>query len=279
MHKFIKYTVNGVISLSLFLVPFFVGVITFSFDVSTMLTVVSLFFVILIGFFIAATTSNYLRMQTLIADLNAALIGVFENAQKISVAGSKKVADAVDQYMISSLDYQYLESYKKDDLKEIVDAVHLIKPKTTVGHNLYPYLIEGKNALYRIHQELSLASQAVVSRNHWFILLTLSLVIAFLLLGFRDGSLLVHAISGLVLVSIYQTLFLLYEIDRNALLANKLVYVNPQQVFFAIGKLPYYPGGEIKRKWANPNEKKYRVGIYIDYPNSFAKKIKVITRK
>ncbi len=279
MHKHLKIFLNVVLGLLLFVSPFFVELFDFTFDVATILTVVALFFVILIGFFIGTTTSNYLRMQTLIAELNATLMAVYETAKQISRAGAKKVANAIDAFMIASLDYQFLEYYGKDDLKDIISAMDLLKPKTDVAKNLHPYLVNEKKSLYQTHQELSLTAKPVVSGTHWFILIVLSLIIAMLLFELRDGSVLMNVLAGAVLVAIYQTLFLLSEIDRNALLAGKLVYTNPQQVFFAIGKLPYYPGGEIKKKWARPDDGDYRVGIYTDYPNSFAKKIKVIKNR
>jgi hypothetical protein len=54
-----------------------------------------------------------------------------------------------------------------------------------------------------------------------------------------------------------------------------LAYENSQQVFSAIGKPKYYPAAAIKTGRVKPVGK-FRIGVYVNYPESMDKKIKII---
>lgn len=62
------------ICLLLLLIAFNIPLFKLNFDVASILTVISFLFAILVGFFIAAATSNYLQLQSLIAEEDASLI-------------------------------------------------------------------------------------------------------------------------------------------------------------------------------------------------------------
>ncbi|OGY85374.1 MAG: hypothetical protein A2233_04925 [Candidatus Kerfeldbacteria bacterium RIFOXYA2_FULL_38_24] len=267
-----------IILVGFFVSPFCIPLFLLQLDVTALLTFVSLFFAILVGFFIAAATSNYLRLQTLISAKNATLISVYEFVKAIKPAKTKKIISAIDAYMIKILDYELLD-YASNTEKEFTDIIHIIddiKTKNAREENLLPYVITKKCELISQIQEMTLVSKTIVSPRHWFILTSLAVMIAILLLMLRDGTLIISFMTGLVFIAIYQTLMLIHEIDSNIFLAHKLSYENPQQVFRAIGKVNYYPESAITNKLVKSHVTEYRVGVYKDFPKSLEKKIHFI---
>lgn len=259
-------------------VSLFIPDFSFSFDISTVLNVVALFFTILIGFFIAAATSNYLRLKSLVSQANGGFISVFSLAKLIDSTGIERVANTIDQYMIAILDYDLLNYVDKTrkEFHTVMEALDEVTPQDSKGNALLSQLHSQKTRLFEIHQEIALAVQRVVSRNHWLILIFLSLIIAIFLLSLRNGDWVFSLIVGVILFAIYRTLMLLYEIDSNLLLAKELSYENPQQVFEEIGKLPYYPEQAFSDQRAKRPRGAYRVGLYKNYPSSLEKEIRTI---
>lgn len=273
----LNYIINGLI----LVIPFFIPLFNLTFDVGSILTVISVLFTILAGFFIAAATSNYLRLQTLITSLNASMISMFDLARIIDPASKEKVADAIDEYMISALDYDLLDfaSKTEDELQKVVAVVDKIKPKNNHLGPLIQNLHDQKVSLYSSHQEMSVATKRIVGTRHWVILITLSSLIAMLTLELRDGQVLSYIMVSALLFAIYQVLKLLHEIDSNLFLAKKLAFETPQQVFRLIGRLHYYPKYALDAGVAKMTEIPYRVGVYTDSPNSYKKKIEIVKIK
>lgn len=271
---------NIIVAAILLAIPFLAPSFNFSFNISTILTIISLLFAILIGFFIAAATTDYLRLQTLVSNANSDLIEIFRLGKLIQPTSAQKIADKIDQYMIAILDFPLLNWVPgtKREFDELAKATEEVEPSEGKGLALFNYLQKAKNDLYKINQEMSLAAKEIVSGRHWLILISLATIIAILLLSLRDGNWLFSLLSGIILVVIYQTMYLLKEIDSNLFLAHKLAYQNPQEVFQSIGKLKYYTETAIKNHWANEPEESYRIGIYKNYPKSFEKEIKIVKK-
>jgi len=229
---------NGTIAAILMILTFLLPDFHFAFDISVILTIVSLLFAILVGFFIGTATTNYLRLQTLISNANADLIQIFRLSKLIQVSSGEKIANVIDEYMIAMLDFPFLKwvPNTKKEFNEVTKAVEEVDPLNEKGLSLFSHLQNAKSDLDRTNQEISLAAEEVVSGRHWFILISLALIIATLLLSLRDGYWVFSFVNGVLLVAIYQILTLLKEVDSNVFLAEKLGYQNPQQVFQAIGK-------------------------------------------
>ena len=259
---------------------FFVPMFKLSFDVATILTVLSLFFTILLGFFIAATTSNYLRMQTIIATEDAQLISIYNLVKMLQPAKAKKLANLIDLYLIRAFDFDMLEyvPYTQKYWDGIVDVINSVRPKNNYFSSLLQNLHSLKDANTALRQETGLTAQKIVSKRHWFILILLSVLISVLLLSLRVDDYFSVLIIGFVLLTIYQVLRLLYNIDSNVFLAEKLGFESSQRVFLAVGKEKYYPeyvvSSKLKKILSGEN---YRVGIDKNLGSS-EKKIKLIKK-
>lgn len=259
----------------IFLISLFFPFFNLSFDAATILTSVALLFTILIGFFIAAATSNYLRLQSLISDEDAKLISLFGIAKLVNPSKQEELADLIDKYMIAALDYDLL-GYTSSTAKEFDDltaAVNAIEPSSEVGFSLMQNLHDIKGNLISIRQEALISFKRTVSGYHWFILVSLSIVMSFILIGLRE-DIISSFIIGLSLIALYQSLNLLHKIDSCSFLADRIGYENPQYVFSAIGRDNYYPEHAITEKLKKDMEgKTYRIGFYKNFPETFDKNI------
>ncbi len=259
-------------------VPFFLPPFFLHDSNSTLLTAVSLLFAILVGFFIATTTSNYLRLQTLIADSNAGLISLHNLVRVIEPGKREEIGDAVDNYMITALDYEFLDyaDKTKKEQGEIVRIVNELEPASDKGMALLSEVHSRMDEILTNEQEIALTGKEIVTPRHWFIIILLTLLLSASLLSFRDGTTLVSIFVSVMLLALFHILVLIYEIDTNMFLSKQLSFKDPQQVFQGIGRLPYYPQYALIKGYAKPETEVYRIGVYNNYPKSLDKIIQIV---
>jgi len=261
--------------------PFLLPVFDPGFDVGTILTIISLLFAILAGFFIATATSNYLRLQTLISDEDSNLISIYRYVKIIDPRMASAVSDAIDKYVIAGLDYDLLlfATPTRKLLEDIVNVVEKVKPSDERGLALLQNLHSEKSELFTTNQEMALTAKKIVSPRHWLILIILAVLIAGMLLSLRNGSYMSSVVVSLSMVAVFETLLLIRAVDSNSFLAYQLAYENVQHIFVSIDKLPYYPASAFKeyRGLAEAIEKPYRVGYPKSTENVADKEIRVVS--
>lgn len=258
--KIIKILVCLLLILTAFITPLF----KFNFDVASILTVTSLFFAILIGFFIAAATSNYISLQSLIAEEDAGLITVYNYCHVIVPEKDSVTVDVLDKYAIAALSFELTEYVGKtqkefDAVSKMVEETNF---KDTRGGQLIQTLFEKKNSLYQTRQNIALVAQRIVTKSHWFVLCSLAILIDILLLAIRDGSFFSYLITGILLIITYLVLVLLNDVDSNRFLEQAQAYDNSQQIFGVIGKPRYYVEDIIKSGRVSEPKGSYRTGYY-----------------
>lgn len=183
--------------------------------------------------------------------------------------------------MIAVLDYDllnYTENTKKE-FNALLDAVDSVKARRKDSETLLQPLHDVKNDLIKVNTELSLTTKTVVTPLHWCIIIGFALLTSLLILDLRTESWVSIIISGFLVIGVFEVLELLYVIDSNMFLADKIAYQSPQGIFQSIGQLNYYPETAIKNRWVKNIPSKYRIGIYKNYPRSFEKKIRVVSTK
>lgn len=264
------------ITIVIFFLPFFVPDLPLGFDANTTLTVVSILFTILVGFFIASATSNYFRLQELISRANAGMASLYGLVCIVAPSKTAQMAEVIDRYMIASLDYDLLHfaAATQDEFHQIIKAVDMIRPDPGCPGMLLQNVHGIKTSLFELHQEMMIAAKTIVGPRHWFVLISLATVIGILALMLREGNVLSALITGVLMMSTYQVLKLLYEIDTNLFLTRRLAFQNPQQVFQVIGRLPYYPKYALDRRNVVQLPAVYRIGIH--EPGSKIKRFKIV---
>jgi len=260
--------------------PFFLSVYHFTFDIPTLLTVVSLIFAILVGFFIATATTNYLRLQSLIVDEDSTLISIFHLTKIIQPSAISKMREVIDRYAISALDFELFDYVHKTqkEFGEVLSTIDELSPQDEKGLELLGNIHDNRGEIVRARQEIAMVSKRVVTPLHWMVLIFLAVLLIFLLLALRDGHWVSSFITSILSLATYLVLVLLYEVDSNVFLEELLAYENSQQIFRAIGTMKYFPHHALKNQRIKAPEEDYRVGVFKDYPHSLEKEIKIIRK-
>ncbi len=230
------------LGICLVLVSFLLPLFKIGNELGTLVSATSTVFAIVAGFFIADAMSNYLRLQTLIAEENASLISIADTARKIGDNKSESVHQAIDQYMIAQLNLGTLGHVFQTE-KE-VDRIETAINALAVGPEEKEYLeriLDMKDKIISCRQEISLAAKNNLTTGHWIVLITLAVLMITTILAIRDGSMLMSLIVSLIIIGTQAVLVLLREMDNNHLLEKKLAYENPREVFHAVSQPPYYP--------------------------------------
>jgi hypothetical protein len=253
-----------VIPLAIIIAVFTVPDFHLQFDTSSSLTTVTFIFTIVIGFFIASATSNYLGLQSLITQEDAALIDIFQIGSLVQPPMKKSLTEAIDRYLIACLECDfsnYVIGSQKEYL-QLIETVNSIEPENDKVSSLIQNLHSAKTSVTQARQGSLLASRRVVKSIHWFILILLTLIIFVLLFVIRDQSLLSNLLIAGLAIATYMLLVLLYEIDANIFLEDVMTYADVEHVFNSIGKLMYYPKHAFNNSSFKPRVKSYRLGCH-----------------
>lgn len=277
-----RYFFRAVIPLAILACGMILPTYGVGFDVSTFLTVVSLLFAILLGFFIAAATSNFMGFQASLGNEEGALQMIFNLGVLVQPSAKERLADAIDRYLIATFDYDLTDYVTKTqaEFSDLLQAVDGLEPEGDDKRSVaaLAQLQRIKDNLLRARKGVEFAAPRVTTGIHWAVILILAGILTFLLFAIRDGDLLTGAIVGIFVASLYLILLLLHEVDNNTFLQESLAYTDAQGVFRAIGRLNYYPQHAIADRIVRPEEPEYRVGVYGNYPASTEKTIKVVSR-
>lgn len=258
-----NFFLRRVTPLVLIILPFVLPYFKVQIDLSSFLTVVSLLFAILAGFFIAGATSNYLRLQELVSQEDAKVVSLYHLAHKIDSVAGENMADAVELYTMKSLDYELVDyaAHTEEELKGILEEIDKVEAHDETGFELIGLLHQIKSDMFAIHQEMYLTTQTITGPHHWIILVALSGMTIFMLLELRvPGDLFISSLVAMLSYAIFQILSLIYELDSNLFFAKKLGFKNAQQVFRGLNRSRYYPAYALKKKYVKNPIKPYRVG-------------------
>lgn len=263
-----KIILNYLIPIGLIGLLIYVPKIDIHFDINAILTITSLIFAILIGFFIA-TTTNYLKLQTLITGEDSTLISIYNLIKIIQPSRVSELKEKIDNYATRTLDYsikEYIQS-TNNEFKDLLRVIDEVLSSNTIDAGLKQTLFDRKDALIRGRQETNLASQTIVMPSHWIILILLSVLIFGLILSIKDNSSIFLIVSGMLSLSIYFTLILLYKIDSNIFLEEQLAFQNSQIIFAELDTLRYFPYLARNNPKIKTVTETYRLGFYKDGAN------------
>lgn len=261
---------------SILLPPF-----SLSLDIAVYLTVVALLFTILVGFFIATATSNYLRLQSLIAEEDGSLITLYNLTKLIQPEATDHITRAIDRYMIAALNFEvtdYIDETQQP-FDQLTEAVNNLQPKDATVVVLLSNLQSEVGQLFSLRQEVALTSRRIVGKGHWTILILLALLLNTLILGLRGEDLMSHFLTAVLMVATYLILLLVYEVDSNRFWEEKLSYENSERVFDTMKLLRYYPQEAFKKKRVKEPQVNYRLGILTNPTNPLTRQIKVIEKE
>ncbi len=155
----------------LFIVPTKTGLV----QNDNLLVVSTLLFAILSGFYIAATLTNYSKLQELVAEETGTLIALSQTIQSAIPKLSRELNDKIDAYLITSFDYELMDSVEDtwQEFNNILRVTDKIRKKDT---NIYAHILELRRSLTRMRQEFDLTARRIMSSLDWLVMLTLTIL-------------------------------------------------------------------------------------------------------
>jgi len=237
-----EYNKEIILGVILFSLPFLVPLYGLGIDANTLVAAISTIFAIFTGFLIADAMSNYLRLQSLIAEENSSLITIADDAEQIDKKGFIAVHQAIDEYMIAQLDLNTLNHFSQTQkqMDRLHSSIHqlMVTPENNI---IYDHILTMEEKINSARQEMTLAAKKTLTPLHWITLITLAVLVVVAILTVRNGEWWISIFIGLMILGVEAILVILRDMDNNHLLETKLSYENPREVFHAINKPPYYP--------------------------------------
>jgi len=233
-----------------------------SLDVASILGATSIFYSILLGFYISAAMSNLSRLKTLTATETGALVAIHRIIALSLPDKLEKTEDAIDKYLIKRFDYE-ISDYTEPTTNEYFAIFDVLKGSDTKSEGQGAALNYVAGAMYYIAQarrEITIVGAKILTTASWLILSILSLIIVFSLFIMRDGSLDSAIVTTLLATSAVMALFILQDVDGNRLGEEEFSIGTYQDVFNAIGRLHYYPKLYMEAGRYKPTVKEYRTG-------------------
>ena len=231
-------------------------------DVASILGATSIFYSILLGFYISAAMSNLSRLKTLTATETGALIAIHRIVALSLPEKKHETEEAIDKYLIKRFDYEISE-YTGPTTNEYFAIFDVLKGANTKSEGQGAALNYVAEAMYYVAQarrELTIVGAKLLTKASWLILITLSLIIVFSLFLMRDGSFESIIFTSFLATSAIMALFILQDVDGNLLGEEDFAIGTYQGVFAAIGRMHYYPSHFIKTGRYKPDVLEYRSG-------------------
>jgi len=233
-------------------------------DITGILSATAIFYSILLGFYIAAAMGNLSRLKTLVAIETGALISIYYIVKLSLPDRLDDTRDAIDKYIVKRFEYE-VHNYTEPTTKEffaIFDVLKGAKGQSEGEGTAIDYISEAMYYVPQARRELTIVGAKIVNRVSWIVLTILSIVIVFCLFLMRDGSFASSAITALLSSSAILALFILSDVDGNRFGEDQFAIDTYQDVFSAIGTLPYYPKQYLEAGRYTPPVNTYRTGSY-----------------
>lgn len=243
---------------------------------NTILTMGTFLFGIIAGFYIIVTTTDYNSMKSFLAKEAAGLISLYKAVETYDQQSAKELARLVDEYIRRSFDYEIIDSTRgtAQEFSRIRNFVFSLPIKSELS-SLHQVIVQTTAQVEEVIQQVTVLGSRTLSRFQWTVLVVLGGLVVASLYGLRTGELFFDIVTVLISSSVVLIFFLIRELDLYIWNEKTFSFEIYQNVFKAIGQLPFYPLESIKKGRIHPTENEYRLGIYINFPKSLERKIEI----
>ena len=248
------------------LLAYFLPLSSSPLDVGSLLGATSIFYSILLGFYISAAMANLSRLKTLAATETGALVAIYRIVKLSIPEKLGQTVQAIDTYLIKRFDYE-INAYALPTTNEffaIFDVLKGAKAKSDGEGAAINYIAEAMYYVAQARREMTIVGAKLLTGSSWFVLIILSLVIVVSLFFMRDGSIESLVFTTLLAASAIMALFILQDVDGNLLGEEEFSIGTYQVIFDTIGRPHYYPASYIKSKRYLPTVLEYRTGTSKD---------------
>lgn len=240
----------------------------------------------LLGIFLAFAVSERQNRIERIRENDSKERGMLESLYYLSAIfgqkTQKRIADIIDDYLTSTLDYYIWDYYKTEkDFSEIMKTIESLNPKTRKQEEVFGSMLTLLTDIEQTRNQSIAIIDDKLATFEWVILLLLSGTIIASTFLIPEKSILSTIIFGVIDFAILLLLLFLNNLDNLSWKEEERIFEPYQRTFETIGKLRYYPDGVIERGRVKLHKgKTYRIASYPKpYPDMRGKKVKIIKDK
>lgn len=247
-----------------------------SFLGNTVLSVSAFLFGLFAGFYIVVTTTDYNSTKNALASETAGWISLHQNVLIYDKQLADKLSSLIDAYLIRAFDPEIIDYAKStyaefETVKVFVTELPYKESMASVHQNIRSNM----DVIIAARQQLTVLGERTLSSFQWSIFLALAVAFILSLYALGPGGWFFNIITVIISGAVVLILRLVHDIDLYIWNEETFGFTIFQNVFRSIGQLPYYPGESIKSGRVRPAEGEYRVGTYVNFPESYARKIEI----
>ena len=243
---------------------------------NTILTIGTFLFGIIAGFYIVVTTTDYNSIKSLLAKEAAGLISLYKAVETYDRQSAKELANLIDEYIRKSFDYEIIDSTRgtTQEFGRIRNFVTSLPLKNELS-SLHQVIVQTMAQIEEVIQQVTVLGSRTLSHFQWTVIILLGGVVVGSLYGLRTGELFFDIVTVLISSSIVLIFSMIRELDLYIWNEKTFSFEIYQNIFKTIDQLPYYPLESLQKGRIHPIENEYRLGIYLNFPKSFERKIEI----
>lgn len=228
---------------------------------SLALSVTSILFGLLIGFFLTQMWNKYTSIREYSAVMKSGMLSMIRNFKRLENKPEfknnfeEKAEKALIAFILASWDNLHEEDEYFDNFFSSIDYV---KVDDTKSSEIYSSLLDAQGKVQEARIRLNSLGKEHLAPIEWVILYTLSLIIVVSTFMLRDGSLFFNFLASTLPPLVVLTLLTLDNLD-DLRWGHEIVSFEPAQSSLkAIGKEPFYEKRFADSIWLNIEEENYR---------------------
>ncbi len=206
-------------------------------EIRTIITTSTFLFGIFAGFVIASRLTRYSKYRELLTNETGSLIALYQYAKTVDEKYAKKIADAIEKYLIKSFEHEVYEYHEKTENEFYHIFGQIREYRTTKEHE------QTKNTMFSIirdmlkdREELFLLGKDKIAFWLKAVLFTLAGSIVFSLLLIRGPEIYSNILIVLISLSVLIVLSLIDDLDKLRMYKRAMSYEIYYRVFDAMGR-------------------------------------------
>ncbi len=230
---------------------------------NVILTVTAFLFGIIAGFYIVVTTTDYNSLKNTLAAETAGWITIYNHLKVYDIPSAQRIRPLIDAYIRGNFDAEIIEytNVTQDEFRLVEDAIQALPLKLEMSW-LYQKIRDVMAGIVLTRQQLTVLGARTLSPFQWAVLGIVGGLFVACLYGLRTGEFFFDIVAVAISSSLVLVFMLIRDLDLYIWNEQTFSFDVFQNVFHALGELPYYPLETLDQGRVNPKEKSYRVGVY-----------------
>lgn len=224
---------------------------------SLALSVTSVLFGLLIGFFITQMWNKFSSIRRESAILRSSLLGMISNMRRLegNEEVKEKFFDRMERFLIAfimiSWDSVEEEDRYFDRVTETISEVEILNERDKV---IFTQLLDAESSASEARSELTTLGKESLMRLEWAVLMSLSSIIIVSVLLLRDGSTFFRAVATVLPSLMVLTMLILDDLDNLRWGSDVISFEPAEAALKELNKEKFYEKRFVKEEWVKEPE-------------------------